>query len=163
DAAGHLHLVAADAEGRVTPVAANQLESTLLELCVDRPAGRRWVASHLKAGQWCIAPVRNQPPLPPPTVVERRGRERMTLELAGVCIGLLSSPENALSSPRLSTDLLRENQARYALLAEQVPAVLRAFSDRKSTRLNSSHVAISYAVFCLKKKKTGRSSHPLLV
>src|SRR6266498_1971662 len=31
--------------------------------------------------------------------------------------------------------------------------------DRKSTRLNSSHVRISYAVFCLKKKKT--SSHPL--
>src|SRR5690625_992844 len=28
------------------------------------------------------------------------------------------------------------------------------FKDRKSTRLNSSHVAISYAVFCLKKKKT---------
>src|SRR5690625_5474603 len=28
--------------------------------------------------------------------------------------------------------------------------------DRKSTRLNSSHVAISYAVFCLKKKKTMR-------
>src|SRR3989442_2827317 len=30
--------------------------------------------------------------------------------------------------------------------------------DRKSTRLNSSHVRISYAVFCLKKKKEG---HPL--
>src|SRR5690349_23028803 len=29
----------------------------------------------------------------------------------------------------------------------------RKFSDRKSTRLNSSHVEISYAVFCLKKKK----------
>src|SRR5439155_21326676 len=28
------------------------------------------------------------------------------------------------------------------------------FKDRKSTRLNSSHVAISYAVFCLKKKTT---------
>src|SRR5690625_7013154 len=27
------------------------------------------------------------------------------------------------------------------------------YKDRKSTRLNSSHVAISYAVFCLKKKK----------
>src|SRR5699024_11817214 len=27
------------------------------------------------------------------------------------------------------------------------------FRDRKSTRLNSSHVSISYAVFCLKKKK----------
>src|SRR5690349_23337117 len=29
--------------------------------------------------------------------------------------------------------------------------------DRKSTRLNSSHVEISYAVFCLKKKKEDRS------
>src|SRR5690554_7484330 len=31
--------------------------------------------------------------------------------------------------------------------------VLEGFEDRKSTRLNSSHVRISYAVFCLKKKK----------
>src|SRR5439155_26924866 len=31
---------------------------------------------------------------------------------------------------------------------------IRAIGDRKSTRLNSSHVAISYAVFCLKKKRT---------
>src|SRR2546426_5416419 len=30
---------------------------------------------------------------------------------------------------------------------------LRAHGDRKSTRLNSSHLVISYAVFCLKKKK----------
>src|SRR5690554_7585559 len=33
------------------------------------------------------------------------------------------------------------------------PAVMQAQGDRKSTRLNSSHVRISYAVFCLKKKK----------
>src|SRR5690625_6427920 len=32
----------------------------------------------------------------------------------------------------------------------------RARRDRKSTRLNSSHVAISYAVFCLKKKKKNK-------
>src|SRR3712207_7106517 len=31
--------------------------------------------------------------------------------------------------------------------------------DRKSTRLNSSHANISYAVFCLKKKKQKTSSH----
>src|SRR5690625_6011754 len=30
--------------------------------------------------------------------------------------------------------------------------LLRHYPDRKSTRLNSSHVAISYAVFCLEKK-----------
>src|SRR5256885_4307250 len=30
--------------------------------------------------------------------------------------------------------------------------------DRKSTRLNSSHLVISYAVFCLKKKNSGRAT-----
>src|SRR2546430_2849344 len=35
----------------------------------------------------------------------------------------------------------------------------RAVLDRKSTRLNSSHSQISYAVFCLKKKKTRRPLH----
>src|SRR5439155_11975765 len=39
---------------------------------------------------------------------------------------------------------------QYAL--KVVPLDSKADQDRKSTRLNSSHVAISYAVFCLKKK-----------
>src|SRR3712207_8216018 len=34
-----------------------------------------------------------------------------------------------------------------------------AYQDRKSTRLNSSHANISYAVFCLKKKTTPRQRH----
>src|SRR5256885_6916778 len=34
----------------------------------------------------------------------------------------------------------------------------RTFLDRKSTRLNSSHLVISYAVFCLKKKKPSTTS-----
>src|SRR5690349_25160218 len=34
--------------------------------------------------------------------------------------------------------------------------------DRKSTRLNSSHVEISYAVFCLKKKKKKNTNTPLI-
>src|SRR2546426_3129570 len=48
--------------------------------------------------------------------------------------------------------------------APQVGAVLEAILesqglvDRKSTRLNSSHLVISYAVFCLKKKKKNRYS-----
>src|SRR5690242_21060109 len=37
---------------------------------------------------------------------------------------------------------------------EDVPARVDVLIDRKSTRLNSSHMSISYAVFCLKKKKT---------
>src|SRR3712207_7985362 len=39
-------------------------------------------------------------------------------------------------------------------------AVHRLARDRKSTRLNSSHANISYAVFCLKKKKTHRAYSP---
>src|SRR2546426_6258261 len=35
----------------------------------------------------------------------------------------------------------------------------RAGGDRKSTRLNSSHLVISYAVFCLKKKKKQKHGH----
>src|SRR3712207_7423789 len=38
-------------------------------------------------------------------------------------------------------------------LIQDFPRIIkRAFEDRKSTRLNSSHANISYAVFCLKKK-----------
>src|SRR5437879_11176308 len=37
----------------------------------------------------------------------------------------------------------------------------RALGDRKSTRLNSSHRCISYAVFCLKKKKTKTIQTPI--
>src|SRR3712207_8400753 len=38
-------------------------------------------------------------------------------------------------------------------VAAQVEEVVSGLQDRKSTRLNSSHANISYAVFCLKKKK----------
>src|SRR5690625_1849896 len=40
------------------------------------------------------------------------------------------------------------------LVAEKIAAITRLPLDRKSTRLNSSHVAISYAVYCVKKKTT---------
>src|SRR2546426_5850118 len=43
----------------------------------------------------------------------------------------------------------------------KIPLLGRAMVDRKSTRLNSSHLVISYAVFCLKKKeKNGYATHP---
>src|SRR5437660_3914814 len=49
----------------------------------------------------------------------------------------------------------RAGHRRPAAAADEEPLHAReiARQDRKSTRLNSSHVAISYAVFCLKKKK----------
>src|SRR5256885_10774190 len=50
-----------------------------------------------------------------------------------------------------STSRERSNAAGRARRAPTVPPAL--LLDRKSTRLNSSHLVISYAVFCLKKKK----------
>src|SRR5947209_13549139 len=53
--------------------------------------------------------------------------------------------------------------ARWFAEAEDDQAAHRlwrcAFGDRKSTRLNSSHANISYAVFCLKKKKKKEQIH----
>src|SRR5438128_8461340 len=47
----------------------------------------------------------------------------------------------------------------------QRPLILKCGveTDRKSTRLNSSHGSISYAVFCLKKKKIQKDRYPCLV
>src|SRR2546430_12670458 len=57
-----------------------------------------------------------------------------------------------------SAHMVRERFARrFNALFEQVDVVacpsMASAADRKSTRLNSSHSQISYAVFCLKKKK----------
>src|SRR5690625_6181488 len=71
----------------------------------------------------------------------------------GGCCGLviLVGLEPATQPPGLPQRLVLP--ARHALL--------EAGQDRKSTRLNSSHVAISYAVFCLKKKKKHITSQHL--
>src|SRR5256885_12910913 len=62
------------------------------------------------------------------------------------------------------TTLFRSGHRLADARAAQDPARLRGrgrrlSADRKSTRLNSSHLVISYAVFCLKKKKK-RSQSP---
>jgi hypothetical protein len=56
---------------------------------VKVPPGTRWLAARLDMGRWCIAPVRSDIPAPPPGGVERRRKERMALELAGLCLGLI--------------------------------------------------------------------------
>src|SRR5204863_5680369 len=48
---------------------------------------------------------------------------------------------------------------RHSMLAIGLFAHLDIAEDRKSTRLNSSHVEISYAVFCLKKKKNSKNNN----
>src|SRR5256885_10035367 len=70
----------------------------------------------------------------------------------------------------VNVEVNRELAARYGITAATIDNALydalgqRIVStifqqDRKSTRLNSSHLVISYAVFCLKKKKLHRLQH----
>src|SRR5256885_3522489 len=49
-------------------------------------------------------------------------------------------------------------KARFGATPQQLAAVT-SWLDRKSTRLNSSHLVISYAVFCLKKKNMQYDNH----
>src|SRR2546426_5022500 len=58
------------------------------------------------------------------------------------------APELADERPRLALLVGRDRVRPRAPARRSRPR-----SDRKSTRLNSSHLVISYAVFCLKKKK----------
>src|SRR5438270_5461851 len=55
-------------------------------------------------------------------------------------------------APDLNTWHQRFGHANIQMLKQLVTSV-EGLQDRKSTRLNSSHSQISYAVFCLKKKK----------
>src|SRR2546430_12531423 len=56
-------------------------------------------------------------------------------------------------SPRITSSASLEPILASTIRRCRSPALLTLTSDRKSTRLNSSHSQISYAVFCLKKKK----------
>src|SRR5436309_9569268 len=63
-------------------------------------------------------------------------------------------PYTTLFRSRAETaDLSRYRSGGEGTISELAVIVVAPGEDRKSTRLNSSHVKISYAVFCLKKKR----------
>src|SRR3712207_8646977 len=87
------------------------------------------------------------------TLFRSRAELRGDREIAGYKLGLLSPAKQAqmgISAPIFG--------AIYSEMLLSSPVSLGRFIqprlDRKSTRLNSSHANISYAVFCLKKKTT---------
>jgi len=86
--------------------------------------GSRWVGCRLDDGaNWCVAPVRHQPPAPPPDGIERRSRERMTLELAGLCLGLVDGP---VRPRRAESDALAEFVRQPSVIAHEVANPLTA-------------------------------------
>src|SRR2546426_2224076 len=81
---------------------------------------------------------------------------------ATVLVGLLVGCSSASKAPQSKEAAARATDADEQILKTDPlernydPHVI--MKDRKSTRLNSSHLVISYAVFCLKKKKMKSSS-----
>src|SRR5207253_10707690 len=66
--------------------------------------------------------------------------------------GVVTSTEIAESKPFANPSGSSSSNGGNPLASAAADAALQVLLDRKSTRLNSSHVAHSYDVFCLKKK-----------
>src|SRR5437870_10179455 len=75
----------------------------------------------------------------------RRSSDLFSIDAAGAWSYTADSAHNEFEAGQTYTDTFTVSSADGT-------------QDRKSTRLNSSHVAISYAVFCLKKKKKKHST-----
>src|SRR5690625_6502415 len=80
--------------------------------------------------------------------------ENVKVQIIHIGVGAITESDIILASASnaivIGFNVRPDVNAQKAAQSEGVDVRLQ---DRKSTRLNSSHVAISYAVFCLKKKK----------
>src|SRR3712207_8807182 len=85
----------------------------------------------------------------PYTTLFRSHIGRVILVGAAAKINLTTRPNDAIP-----VGLDPRAERRVGPVEGAVRAVMNHARDRKSTRLNSSHANISYAVFCLKKKQT---------
>src|SRR5256885_1974524 len=79
-----------------------------------------------------------------------RGEEIFVAEMDDQIVGLVTIEDRGPEMELVNINVTRDFQGRG------IGSHLVRFVDRKSTRLNSSHLVISYAVFCLKKKKTNQ-------
>lgn len=88
------------------------LDATLRHWGAPVVEGSRWIGCRLEDGKgWCVAPVRTRPPAPPPGGVERRSRERLILELAGLCLGAIDvtvGPKPRLSPSEAAWEYARQ-------------------------------------------------------
>src|SRR5207253_4047303 len=82
---------------------------------------------------------------------ELNGNSYLTVVLRGAGANTAGIGAKVIVKQHGTTQLLEQMPTRG--FQSSVDPRLHFGLDRKSTRLNSSHVAISYAVFCLKKKK----------
>src|SRR5438034_6600801 len=71
----------------------------------------------------------------------------------GINVAIGTVVDNATANPNDGGATVISDPTGPRLQTSTFPYFTSVYRDRKSTRLNSSHTVISYAVFCLKKKK----------
>src|SRR5881396_4193533 len=106
------------------------VDSTLRRWGIQIVQGSRFVGSRASEGYWVVAPVRTRPPSPPPEGRERRSRERLTLELAGLCLGLLDRREPTPGHPPAArSDPLNDITTLPGIIAHELSNPLTAARD----------------------------------
>jgi signal transduction histidine kinase len=117
------------------------LYSTIDRWHIPVTAGTKWLGSRAWVdGPWVVAPVRTRVPAPPPGGQERRSRERMTLELTGLCLGLGAAESSGVAPAQLPAMLAHEAgnplaaaQASLQLIIETVGTWSDFASERRRT------------------------------
>ncbi|MGH7538519.1 MAG: sensor histidine kinase [Gemmatimonadales bacterium] len=105
------------------------VDSTLKRWGVPLRTGSRYVGCRLSHdGPWVIAPVRMRPAAGPPSGKERRSAERLTLELAGLCLGLSDRREvgGVERAPSISVDPLKDLLTMPSVIAHEAKNPLSA-------------------------------------
>ena len=102
------------------------VDATLRHWGIHIVQGSRFVGVRAGEGNWVVAPVRTRPPAPPPEGRERRSRERLTLELAGLCLGLLDRRELPAAPAPKRTDPLQDLATLPGIIAHEVANPLTA-------------------------------------
>lgn len=120
------------------------LDTTLRRWHVPIPVGSLWVAALSPAGAedvWVVAPVRSRPPAPPPGGRERRSRERLTLELAGLAMSTIEARAGGTSGAsgivsHQATSPLTAARAGLQLAMESIGRWVDLAADRRLTLLD---------------------------
>lgn len=159
-------LLEAASAARLPPeVTSLDLDTTLGRWATPVVQGSRWVGCRLEPPMgWCLAPVRAEPAAPPSGGVERRSRERLTLELAGLCLGMIDVALVASLAPPPDMRFLQEFYRQPDLLEhliESFPeAIVLLSNDDRVIRVNRAFAALfGYGV----EEALGRRINELLV
>src|SRR5216117_1726695 len=101
------------------------LETTLRRWGAPIVQKSRWVGCRLReggggGGLWIVAPVRSRPAAPPPSGVERRSRDRLVLELAGLSLGAIAAAEDGSRRRVAPAEALWELARQPSVIAHEV-------------------------------------------